>query len=228
MLLDTAHVPAPPGSRRIPAQLWDAGLEARRLLEAASADASSMIARAKGESESIRTRAAADGREEGLASATEMVARAALARDRLLADAEPQLVELSFEIARRVLERVVERDRDAVAAVAARALEAVRHRQRVTLRTHPHDAATLREAEPRLCEMLAGARCIAVVDDPSIGRGGVVVETEAGSVDARLASQLEALRRALELASGSAREATEAPAPRAPRDGSGLGPPCAP
>jgi flagellar biosynthesis/type III secretory pathway protein FliH len=191
-----------PGARRIPAQLWDASLEARRRLDAATLEARAVVERARGEAEAIRGRAAAQGREEGLACATDLVARAALVRDRLLAEAEPQLVELAFAVAGRVLERVVARDREAVADVAARALETVRQREEVRLRVHPEDAAALREAEPSLSGQLARARCIALVEDPSVGQGGVVVETEAGSVDARLVTQLEALRRALEEASG--------------------------
>ena len=186
-----------PGSRRIPALVWDASLVARRKLETAACEARAAIELARQEAEAIRARAAAEGREEGLASASEFVARAALARDRLLADAEPQLVELAFAVARRVLERAVERDREVVVEVAALALEAVRRRKDLTLRVHPEDATALQEAEPRLRERLARERCIGLVEDPSVGRGGVIVETEAGAVDARLATQLEALRRAL-------------------------------
>jgi flagellar biosynthesis/type III secretory pathway protein FliH len=164
----------------------EAGVESRALVESARAQA-----------EAIRAQAAAEGREEGLASATEVVARAALERQDLLASAEPQLVELAFAVAQRVLARVVERDREAVVDIASRALEAVRQRIDVRLRVHPDDLASLRDAEPRLIERLARARCIALLSDPSVGRGGVVVETEAGSVDARLATQLAGLRRAL-------------------------------
>jgi flagellar biosynthesis/type III secretory pathway protein FliH len=187
-----------PGSRRIPAQLWDASLEARRRLAAAALEARDVVERAQREADAIRARAEAEGREEGLASASELVVRGALARERLLADAEAQLVELAFEVARRVLERAVVRDREAVVELAVSALEAVRQRKHVTLRVHPEDASALREAEPRLRDLLARERCIALVDDLSVGRGGVIVETEAGSIDARLATQLEALRRALE------------------------------
>jgi Flagellar assembly protein FliH len=129
-------------------------------------------------------------------------------------DAEPQLVELAFAVARRVLERAVARDRDAVAELAALALESVRERRSVVLRVHPEDALALREAEPGLRDRLGRERCIGLVEDPSVGRGGVVVETEAGAIDARLSVQLEALRRAL----------AETPAVRTEGNGP---PPCA-
>ncbi len=185
------------GARRIPAELWDAAAESRRRVAEAGIEARALVESARAQAEAIRARAAAEGREEGLASATEVMARAALERQDLLASSEPQLLDLAFAVAQRILTRVVERDRDAVVDIASRALEAVRQRIDVRLRVHPDDLASLRDAEPRLIERLVRAPCIALLGDSSIGRGGVVVETEAGTVDARLATQLEGLRRAL-------------------------------
>ncbi len=208
------------GGRRIPAELWDATAEARRRVAEAALEASALVEGARAQAGAIRARAAAEGREEGLASATEVVARAAVERRNLLSASEPQLVDLAFAVAQRVLARVVERDREAVVEIAARALEAARQRTDVRLRVHPDDLAALRDAEPWLLDRLARAGCIALLGDPAVGRGGVVVETEAGWVDARLATQLEGLRRAL----------GEAVAPAAVRfDGTpGVAPPCSP
>ncbi len=163
-----------------------------------------MVDGAREEAVAIRETAAAQGREEGLASVTELAARAALLRDRVLAQAEPELVELAFEVARRVLDVVAERDREVVVEVAGRALEAVRQRRELTVRVHPDDASALREQEARLYGRLAGAPCVAIVEDASVGRGGAVVETEAGTVDARLATQVDALRRAMVEGAGAA------------------------
>ena len=199
--------PCRPGTRRIPAQLWDAAVEARRTLDSAAREARALVDSARAEALAIRESAAAQGREQGLASVTELAARAALLRDRVLAQAEPELVALAFEVARRVLDAVAQRDRAVVVEVAGRALEAVRQRRELTVRVHPDDASALREQEARLCGRLAGAPCIAVVEDASVGRGGALVETEVGTVDARLATQVDALRRAM-LGDGGAAVAT--------------------
>jgi flagellar biosynthesis/type III secretory pathway protein FliH len=116
-------------------------------------------------------------------------------RDRLLGSAEGDLVELAFEIARRVLATAV--DRAAVTEVAARALDAARLREHVAIRAHPEDLAALRAAEPELAARLVRARGVALREDAAVGRGGIIVETEAGRIDARLETQLAGLRRAL-------------------------------
>ncbi len=188
-------------SRRIPAVLWDASVEVRRLREDAARDAADLIAEARREADGIRRAAAASGREEGLAEASELCARAAARGDEVLVEAEKQLVDLAFAIAARVLARVVEKDREAVIEVAARALEAARERREISVRVHPDDIAALRTAEPHLLERMERARRIALREDAAVARGGVIVETEAGTIDARLDSQLAALRRGLEVTS---------------------------
>jgi flagellar biosynthesis/type III secretory pathway protein FliH len=195
--LDQAGGSCPPGARRIPAKLWDAAAEARRRVAEAEAEARTLVAAARAEAETIRLAAGEAGREEGLARALECMTRAALERDRLLRASREQLVELAFDIAGRVLASIAEGDRRLVVETAARALELARRRAEIRLRAHPEDLEALRAAESRLLEQLQRAPRIAFEGDAGVGRGGVVVETEGGIIDARLATQLEGLRRAL-------------------------------
>jgi flagellar biosynthesis/type III secretory pathway protein FliH len=195
--LASGEQPWLPGSRRIPAVVRDAREVARETRAEGQRQAGELLVQARAEAEALRVAAVSAGREEGLARATEVVARAALLHDRLLARAEPDLVELALAVAGRVLSRIVERDGGAVVELAARALEAARQRSEVSIRAHPEDLAALRAAEPQLLGVLVRARRLDLVGDATVERGGAVVETEAGSYDARLAQQLEGLGRAL-------------------------------
>ena len=186
------------GGRRIPAELWDAAAQAKQVREDAGVEARALVEDARVEAERLRAAAAERGRDEGLAAAAEAIGRAAVERDRLLASSEAEIIELAFAIASRVLARAVERDREAVVEVASRALEMARDRVDVTLRVHPDDLAALREAETGLLEGMSRARRIVIAEDAAVGRGGAVVQTESVSIDARLAVQLEGLRRAIE------------------------------
>jgi len=192
-----AALPWTPASRRIPAVVSDARELARETEAEGRRRAAELLVQARADADVLRTEAASAGREEGLARATEIVVRAALLHDELLARAEAELVELALAVAGRVLSRIAERDGGAVVEVASRALDAARQRSEVRLRAHPEDLAALRAAEPQLLGSLPGARRVALVGDETVGRGGVLVETEAGSYDARLTEQLEALGRAL-------------------------------
>ena len=99
-------------------------------------------------------------------------------------------------MAAKILGREADRDGSAVALeMARRALAEARERTLVALRVHPLDLQAVRERETDLSPLIPRAQRIAWISDPAVGRGGVVVETENGSVDGRLASQLEVVRR---------------------------------
>lgn len=188
---------APLAARVVPAAVHDANRRGRELVEAAEAEASRLLARAEAECARIRADAAEEGLRVGRAQAAGVLVAAAAERDRLLASAERELLSLALAIARKVLGTELVARPDAVADLAARALHEARERREVTIRIHPADAGAVRAAGERLGAILRRAS-LAVREDPELARGAVVVETEAGRIDAAVEAQLEALASALE------------------------------
>ncbi len=182
-------------SRRITAACWEASAAASAIREAAACEAEQLLAQAVAEGETIRRRARAEGREEGLSSVAAELVRLAAERERLLASAEAELVALAFEVARSVLAGWAEREREAVTVAARRALDRARERSRLRLRAHPEDVEAVRAL---VSGRLQGIGHVALLADPAVERGGVVLESEAGWIDATLSAQLSGLRRALE------------------------------
>ncbi|HSN90944.1 MAG TPA: type III secretion system stator protein SctL [Anaeromyxobacteraceae bacterium] len=188
-----------PGSGRwIPAVAHEAARRAAALLERAEAEAATLRARAEAEGEEARAEAREAGRREGLAAAGAALAGAALERERILAAAEREVVALAIEVARKILGRELATDPAAALHLAAAALRNARGRRQATLRVHPSDAPAIREGEARLSPLVPVAPGLAVEEDPGLSPGDVVVETEAGRIDARIETQLESLRLALE------------------------------
>jgi type III secretion protein L len=173
-------------SRRIDAGVYEARLEAERVLAEARAAARQLSAAAEADAAAIRASARAEGRSEGLADAAEMLVWAAGERDRLIAAVEPEVARLALGIAAKILGREAELGPALVQEVAARALSDARERTLVTLRVHPLDLPAVREREAVLSALVPRVSGIAWVSDASVGRGGVVVETETGSIDAQL------------------------------------------
>jgi len=75
-------------------------------------------------------------------------------------------------------------------------LTRARRARDVVVRLHPDDAAILERAAPDVAAR-AGRASFTVKADASIERGGCVVETDLGELDARIDVQLDALARAL-------------------------------
>jgi flagellar biosynthesis/type III secretory pathway protein FliH len=184
-------------ARLVPAAVHEADRHVRDLLAAAEEEARATVAAAHASRERIVAEAAEAGRQEGLARAAGMLAATSRERDRRLAAAEREVVTLALAVARKVLDRELAGRAEAVADLAARALEEARGRRDVLLRVNPADAVAVRAAEGRLSAILLHAP-LAIREDPSVAPGAAVVETEAGRVDASIDTQLALLARALD------------------------------
>jgi flagellar biosynthesis/type III secretory pathway protein FliH len=158
------------------------------------------VAAARAEAARLRAEAAEAGREEGLRALegrrAEVEAEAARLRAEAVEGAEEEIVRLALEVAGSVLALAVQDERAALES-ARRALARARGRKELAARVHPADAAALRAAAPALLASAPRAGRLEIQEDPAVGRGGVLLETEAGSVDARIEAQLGELGRAL-------------------------------
>jgi flagellar biosynthesis/type III secretory pathway protein FliH len=189
---------APLPLRVVPGAVRDADRRAQEIIEAAEAEARAIVRAAHASRKAIAAEARLAGRAEGHADAAALLARAAHARDRLLAGAEREVVAIALAVARKVIGRAL--GEDAVAELAARALEEARERREVLLRVNPADGPAVRGHEPRLAAILLHGP-LELREDPAVPPGAAIVETEAGRVDASLDTQLDLLARALAEAS---------------------------
>lgn len=188
---------APLPAARIPAEVHEAARRVRETIAAAERRGRELVARAEAERAAVLAEAEVRGLSEGRARAGALLAAAAAARDRRLAEAEREVAELALEVARRVLGAELAHRPAAVVDLAARAVAAARERRDVTLRIHPDDAAVVSAAHGRLAALLARAP-LAIREDAAVPRGGAVVETEAGRADGSVDAQLSELARALD------------------------------
>lgn len=108
------------------------------------------------------------------------------------------VIALACEVARAVLGREAEASDAVLRDIARGALARVRRAEVVVLRVHPDDFAAARDAaQSWLPEGMQSAE-LHVRADLTVDRGGVVVDTELGRVDARLDVQIEEVARILE------------------------------
>jgi flagellar biosynthesis/type III secretory pathway protein FliH len=180
----------------------DARGEAQVIRERAEAEAAEIRERARLEAEEIKRQAheagLAEGRDAGAAQLAEVVARASQRLTLIEAQAVPQLRDLAVTIARKILGKELEFAPEAVVDIVKQALsEKARQRREIVLRVNPDDLAVVRERKPELLEVLSRAKEIGVREDPDVARHGVVIETDAGVIDAQLETQLVVFERVL-------------------------------
>lgn len=111
--------------------------------------------------------------------------------------AERDLLDFAVGLARRVAHYAGEVRPEVVQQNLQAALELVMANSDVTVRVHPDDLACLRKFAAELAERLEQLPHVNFVEDDTITRGGLLVRTDGGEVDARLEVQMDQIARAL-------------------------------
>src|SRR5665213_2214834 len=143
------------------------------------------------------------------AQAEALVEDATRNAEHLLADAHSRaraLVEdgaarsrrLALGIAERVLHQQIALDRGVVFEMAKTAIARLIERDTVTVRVNPADLERMREHRDELIA-IGDIRNLRLVEDQRVDRGGVVVDTDAGTIDARISTQLDEARKILHI-----------------------------
>lgn len=114
-------------------------------------------------------------------------------RRTMIRQTEHQIVQLAIEMARRILRREVQADNDLLCAMARVALDRLGDSAPATIRLNPEDYHTI---VARHGGSWAGTN-VSVVADPAVGRGGCMVESSFGFVDASVEAQFRVLEQAL-------------------------------
>jgi flagellar assembly protein FliH len=114
-------------------------------------------------------------------------------RSDVLHRAERQVVQLALALAHRMLQREIDADRGLLLAMARVALDRMGEAARATIRLHPDDYAIVMTAR----EQSSATDQVQVVADTSVGRGGCLVQSDFGLMDAGLDSQIREMARVL-------------------------------
>jgi len=168
-------------------------------------DIADVLSAVRAEADRIRDEARAAGEAEGRAAglaAAQQAAQPALAalaaaagavnelRAQLAAEAERDAVDLAIRLAEQILAGTIEVQPERVIDVARNALRHLIDRRHVTLVVNPGDLELVSDSIEKLSSELGGIEHLGVQADRRIAPGGAVARTEAGDIDAGLATQL--------------------------------------
>ena len=154
-----------------------------------------VAAAAKGVEEG-RTRGYQDGRAEMerlIGRLHTIIAKILARRREILNSAEQQVVQLVLLVARKVV-KVVSAEYDGVVRhnIAA-ALRKLRTNADIVIRVNTEDLELTTQNKKEFIALAEKVGNITIAEDSSIARGGCIIETDIGEIDARIDSQLRAI-----------------------------------
>lgn len=181
---------------------------AEQIIAEAQAAAAALLQQARDEAERLRAHARDAGLAEAQATLEQERARLAAQleaaqaeinaeRERFLSQAEPEILKLSFAIAEKIIAQEVSQRPEIVVGIIRKSIRRIKDKTGLRLRVNPEDLQLVREARADLIASVDGVEHMEVTDDRRVGRGGCVVESASGTLDARIATQLRELERTI-------------------------------
>jgi flagellar assembly protein FliH len=181
-------------------------------LKEAQSRAQSLVAAAEAEAQSIRERARREGYAEGMVAgradlrqlaepAVDALSEAAERVREFQAQAadsvERQAAVLAMDIAEKVVAGAIDVEPERVLDVVRGALRAIVERERLVIQVNPQDLEIVREGLDELTGALGGIEHVEVQEERRVMRGGAVVRTVVGEVDANIRTKLDRAREAV-------------------------------
>lgn len=181
---------------------------ASKIIEDAKLEAERIIQEANVEKENIKATAHQDGYKEGheqgfmegqnevnrlVERVHKIVESVMVRREEILCETEQQIVELVLLMTRKVVKIISENQKTVVLSNVLAALKKIRTRGNITLRVNTEDLKLTTAHVDEFIKRIENVNGISVIEDSSVDRGGCIVETDFGAIDARISSQLAEL-----------------------------------
>ncbi|MCC7344771.1 MAG: hypothetical protein IT573_07505 [Deltaproteobacteria bacterium] len=186
-------------------EVLDASGRARQIIEEAKGDAArikteakEVLAQVQAEMERAKKEGYDLGYQEGLQQGLEMLQRVKELRQKLFDDNEREMVKLVFEIAEKIIGREFRENDKAIMNVIRLAIsDAVG--DKIVVHLNPQDYEKIKKNEAELYQKLESGKTLVFREDDTVKVGGCIVETDIGTIDAQLDTQLNAIKKALGL-----------------------------
>jgi flagellar assembly protein FliH len=115
---------------------------------------------------------------------SEAILEVAGLRSTLYSQIEREVVKLAVAVSKKIVHREIQVDRDIIQTLVRVALSHVAEKSAVTIHLNPVDYSYLMERREELSQ--SEGRDISLMADKSVERGGCLIQTQCGDIDARI------------------------------------------
>jgi flagellar assembly protein FliH len=132
-----------------------------------------------------------------LQKAADILEQAYQEKAAIIQEADPFVIELTLEIAKKVLQQEMKTQPDTLLHIIKQTLSSVYETDSISIGVAPEDFSFVQKQREQLLAMDNGQVEIKVFPDYSIQQGGCIIRTSSGSVDARIDVQLSEIKKVL-------------------------------
>lgn len=115
-------------------------------------------------------------------------------RNEIIDESETQLINLVLQISQKVIKVISENQKNVVVNNVIQALRKLKTRGDVVIRVNLDDVQLTSDHIKDFMRMVENVKSITVLEDSSVDKGGCILETDFGEIDARISSQLNEIQ----------------------------------
>jgi len=118
-------------------------------------------------------------------------------RDDIIRSSEKLMTDMILMIARKVIKDEIVERREVVINNIKEAIQRVKDRDRIDIRVNFADLDMTTAHKDELIKMMDSLKKVNIYEDNRVDRGGCVIETDVGAIDARISTQLDAVEESI-------------------------------
>lgn len=191
----------------------EANYEREKIIEDAQREAEAIILQSEKRKKEIFDKSRAEGlkigQDEGFEIGEEEAARliyqmkeiisnAEHKRASVIKEAEEDIIELVILVAKKIVKDELKIDKEVVIRNVKEALKKVSERDEITIKINLADLKLTEAHREEFLKDVSGVKKIHIKDDPTIEPGSCRIETDFGSVDAEISTQIEEIKKSLQ------------------------------
>lgn len=198
LIKNSEEVHIAPNTKIIPAKEFSILMEAYETLEKAKEDAELYRKDVEKECEELKENAEKCGFEEGLSKWNEQLAALENEMRRVEEEMNKTIVPLALTAVKKIIGKELEAKPETITDIVRTALKPVSQHRKITIFVNKEDLDLVESDRPQIKTLFEHLDSLSIKVREDVARGGCIIETEAGIINAQLGSQLKALEAAFQ------------------------------
>lgn len=175
--------------------IQDARFEAQKILEEAKEQTKAII-------EENREKGYNEGREQGFNEGFEeakrlierlhkIVDEIIKKREEIIEGTEYQVISIVMLIVKKIIKVITENQKTVIINNVIEALKKIRRTKKIVIRVNLEDLDIVSKNKQKFIDLVEGLEEIQLLEDTTVDKGGCIIETDFGEIDARISLQLK-------------------------------------
>lgn len=187
-----------PNKKVIPAKELETLLDAKEILKTVQEEAKEYRKEVAAECEKLKEQAKKEGYEAGFKEWSEEILKFQERTDSLKQEYTSMLAPVALKATQKIVGKAFELSDDLIFQLVENALKPVLQHKRITIYVNREDISSLEKHREDLKKLFESIEILSIRERDDITKGGLVIETEGGIINARLENQWGVLEQAFE------------------------------